>query len=284
MAGNRPPIPANIKREVRQRCGFGCVICGLPLYEYEHIEGYARVQRHVAGEITLLCDRHHREKTAGLLPAEQVTRADSAPFNRRTGASTSYSLNYSGPVCSATIGSNQMTAATNSDFVAVMVDDQPLVGFRFEDEHYLLNISLFDATNELVLSISDNELVYSVDPWDVELVGTRLIVRVASRNIFIDIRFEPPSGIHLERGRMLFNGVELLIHPEYLLVVNNAGLLQRCGFGNCVVALNVGRNSRPLPSGIRMPRVPRYEIDRAAAISWAREQIESSGGDPGGLT
>ncbi|WP_198036130.1 hypothetical protein [Salegentibacter sp. T436] len=65
---NSRNIPLPIQREVRQRCGFGCVICGLPLYEYEHMEEWAKVKRHDAEEITLLCDRHHREKTAGLLP------------------------------------------------------------------------------------------------------------------------------------------------------------------------------------------------------------------------
>lgn len=31
-------IPASVKRAVRQRDGFGCVICGLGIYTYEHID------------------------------------------------------------------------------------------------------------------------------------------------------------------------------------------------------------------------------------------------------
>ena len=50
-------IPAEIKRQVRQRCGFGCIICGLPIYEYEHMEEWAKVKRHRTEEITLLCPR-----------------------------------------------------------------------------------------------------------------------------------------------------------------------------------------------------------------------------------
>ena len=81
MVQDRPPLNAGIMREVRQRCGFGCVICGRPIYEYDHILGWAKVKRHVASEITLLCDNHHREKTAGFLPNERVIEADKAPFN-----------------------------------------------------------------------------------------------------------------------------------------------------------------------------------------------------------
>src|SRR5262249_16069797 len=92
-------IPRPIKRQVRQRCEFGCVICGLPLDEYEHMEGFAKVKRHVAKEITLLCDRHHREKTGGLLPLSDVRDADRNPFNKREGVSPPYNLHYSGNSC-----------------------------------------------------------------------------------------------------------------------------------------------------------------------------------------
>ena len=89
-------IPEPIKRQVRQRCGFGCVVCGLPLFEFEHLKGWANVQRHVAEEITLLCDRHHREKTSGLLPIADIEAADASPFNFRTGVSAPYDLHFRG--------------------------------------------------------------------------------------------------------------------------------------------------------------------------------------------
>ncbi len=72
---NSRNIPLPIQREVRQRCGFGCVICGFPLYEYDHLKGWPNVQEHIASDITLLCDKHHREATSGLLPREKVIEA-----------------------------------------------------------------------------------------------------------------------------------------------------------------------------------------------------------------
>lgn len=57
------------------------MVCGLPLYEYDHLLGWAAVQRHVAEEITLLCDKHHREKTLGLLSNEAVRAANANPLN-----------------------------------------------------------------------------------------------------------------------------------------------------------------------------------------------------------
>jgi hypothetical protein len=88
----RPPIGAEMEKEVRRRCGFGCVMCGLPLYEYDHILGWSNVQRHVAEEITLLCEMHHREKTNGLLPLDHVVAANREPFNLRRAVSRPHDL------------------------------------------------------------------------------------------------------------------------------------------------------------------------------------------------
>src|SRR4051812_17249157 len=82
MSENRPPIPEPIKRIVRQRCGFGCIFCGAPIYDYEHIEEYNKVREHQADNITLLCPNHHREKTAGRLPANIVKERNVAPRNK----------------------------------------------------------------------------------------------------------------------------------------------------------------------------------------------------------
>ena len=31
-------IPPDVKRAVRRACGFGCVICGLGIVDYEHVD------------------------------------------------------------------------------------------------------------------------------------------------------------------------------------------------------------------------------------------------------
>ena len=55
------------------------------------------------------------------------------------------------------IGSN-VAEAQGHDLVAVMIDDIPLVGFRYEDGKYLLQANLFGENNDPILQIIDNEL------------------------------------------------------------------------------------------------------------------------------
>jgi len=157
---SREKITLPMQREIRQRCGFGCVICGLPLYEYEHMLGYAKVQRHVTEEITLLCNQHHRERTSELLPIDVVIAADKNPHNLKEGVSKPYDLHYSGDECEVVIGKNKFItndAGNGVTMTAISIDDMPLLRFSLENGHLLLTLNVFNEFNQFVLQIIDNE-------------------------------------------------------------------------------------------------------------------------------
>jgi len=250
-----------MKREVRQRCGFGCVMCGLPLYTYEHIVGWANVHSHVAEELTLLCDQHQRESTNKLLPREQIIRADKDPYNLREGVSKPYTLHYSGSNCIADIGRNVFSFqddGSNPEFVAFAIDEESIISFRLDSGHWLLNFSVYDRNDDLILLIVDNELIYSVFAWDIELVGRNLIIREAQRIILVDILFEPPSQIKIQRGHFFHNGIEVEIKPDSLYVVNNYSQFSlNRGFG--LHGLNLGMH-KSRTWGFCMEVEPRFKV------------------------
>src|SRR3569832_302716 len=79
-------IPDPVKREIRKRSGFGCVICGLILYDYEHFDPpYEEATRHDPNGICLLCPNHHRRAGRPALSKEEVGRAYAEPFALRRG-------------------------------------------------------------------------------------------------------------------------------------------------------------------------------------------------------
>ena len=260
-SGQRPPIPEPMKREVRQRCGFGCVICGLPLYTYEHMLGWTNVHRHVADELTLLCYQHQYERTHELLPIDDVERANLDPYNLREGVSKPYTLHFSGPNCIADIGKNVFSFrddGSNPAFVAFAIDEESIISFRLDNDHWLLNLNVYDKNDDLILLIVDNELIYSISPWDIELVGRNLIIREAQRKILVDILFEPPSKIKIQRGHFFHNGIEVEIKADCLYVVNN--YLQfsfNNGFG--LNGLNLGIQ-KSKAWGFCMNVMPRFEV------------------------
>jgi hypothetical protein len=272
-------IPEPMQREIRRRCGFGCVVCGLPLYEYEHLLGWANVKRHVAEEITLLCDRHHREKTAGLLPLDRVKEYDANPFNFRVGVSRPYTLHYQGAECEILLGSCKFTARDAGESAVLapfVIDGLAMLGFELSDSHLLLNLHLFNEDNELILLISRNQLIYSPYPWDIRLIRRNLVIRTAKGRFLIDIDFQPPNKVVVKRGRFLRNGVEVDVTPDFFLLVNTKVLFSELWINNMPVGISIGSPTPPGPGGINIGQVPRPGVDRAEALKWAKEQIKQS--------
>lgn len=274
---NSRNIPLPIQREVRKRCGFGCVVCGIPLYDYDHLLGWANVQRHVANEITLLRDKHHREKTSGLLPRKDVIEANAKPFNFREGVSKPYDLHYSGSVCEVIIGSNSFTTEDKGEGTAVIpliIDGLGMLGFILSEGHLLLNMAIFNESNKLILQISNNQLLYSLSPWDIQFVGRKLIIREATKKILIELEFKVPNQIIIKRGRFLRNGIEFLVTPKFALITNNDTLLVGNKMINCVGGIVIGPGELAIPTMIRCEFVPRYFVDSKASLKWAREELK----------
>ncbi len=242
--------------------------------------GWAQVKRHVAEEITLLCDQHHREKTSGLLPAEKVNKANANPYNYQSGVSKPYDLHYSGEGCEAIVGSNKFSTSFKGEgtmMVAVSVDSIPLLGFVVLDGHLLLNLNVFDQHNEPVLHIVNNYLLYSPTPWDISFVGRNLIIREAQRQFLLDITFEVPNRILINRGHFLCNGVEIIIKPEYIFLSNDKRILADCMADDCTVGLAVGPHPQNLGIGFHWPKIKRYfrgksEVNKEEKEAW--EEIQ----------
>jgi hypothetical protein len=85
--------------------------------------------------------------------------------------------------------------------VPLSIDGVAVLAFTLQDGHLLLNLLAYDEHNRLVLVIKNNELVYSISPWDIQLVGRNLTIREAPRQFLLDIVFR----------------------PEYAFLVNSAG-------------------------------------------------------------
>lgn len=112
MAQDRDHLPAEIKRAIRQRCGFGCVFCGSPAFQYDHIEGYA-VTGHDPQAMTLLCLFHHDEKTLKRLPVSAVRKANKSPFNRTADLGSMHPLYFDGPTLDVELGSFTFIGSTD---------------------------------------------------------------------------------------------------------------------------------------------------------------------------
>jgi trigger factor len=271
-----------MKRSVRQRCGFGCILCGKPLYQYDHILGWANVKRHREEEILLLCAEHHDEKTKGLLLEADVREANENPFNLRSDVTVPYTLRFTGNDYRFDIGTIIFSGSldTNGPFVQpIRIDGTPVLSVRLEDSHYLLTLYIADESGRIVMMIRENELVLSSWVWDVEFVARRIIIREGMGKVLVDIEFNLPEGFRIRRGRLLWNGIGLLVTEHWAAVLNNSALLADISIVGCAAGLVLGADRERIGAAFRMPGIRRRGWDRTEAIRWVKNTASESGLD-----
>ncbi len=254
----RPAIPSGIKRKVRQRCGFGCVICGIPIYEYDHVPGYERVKRHRADELTLLCPQHHSEKTKGLLPLDRVLAADRKPFNRQQPETSPYSLWFDGASPEIILGTQLFTCDDSrrpTAMVPILINKQAPFGFTLDNGGMTLNLDARDSRNERVLLICESELIIATGTWDATFVGSTLTIWEESRRLVLCLEMTPPRRITITRYTIDTGGVKIDVDPTKL-EISSPSLPRLAVEGSGTICANigvlVGEHPKALSVGIKL--------------------------------
>ncbi len=245
----RPPIPADVKRSVRKRCGYGCIICGKPIYEYHHIEGFVEKIGHVESEITILCDTCHRKTTNGIFSRDAIVAADTNPFNRRRSTPDVVWMHYGGN-CQVVLGNNVVEFAEMPSAAALVMDGNPICFMEKEDDYWLLSLKIYDEHDRPLLAVSSNELIYRTsDVEDVCYQGGVLTIRRNGRICF-RAGFKPPA-LRIMEAETWWNGIHLNLTADGLLI-NQRPALDNCKAVNCSVAFIVGRDPFAWGCGARL--------------------------------
>jgi len=201
-------IPAEIRRVVRQRCGFGCVVCASSVFDYEHFNPeFSRARHHLPAGITLLCPGCHAKKTRNLMSARRVREANEAPaalnkryaFSEIEGSPRRPFVRFAGMQLR-----NCITPVQIAGFPVLRIEDSEEPGGP-----YRLSASFFNKLGQPSLFIRKNEWQILADTWDVEVVGSTVTVRQGLGEIALKLMFVPGEGLHVERLEMYCAGFRL---------------------------------------------------------------------------
>ena len=189
----RTAIPAAVKLSVRQRARFGCVMCGSPIYDYEHIDGY-NMTGHDPDAMTLLCPMHHREKTAGRLPTELVRRAASSPYNLSHSVGANHPLFYEPGSMILELGNVHLVRGDDqfTEPFGIEIDGQIVLGGVCADGAIEMSIDLRDANNVVLLRVIRGQLRVSTRALDITFVGQVLTIGSLDQQTYLRIVFAPP--------------------------------------------------------------------------------------------
>ena len=230
-------IPENVKREVRIRCGFGCVICGVTITEYEHFfPDFAEAVKHDPDQITLLCPTHHALATKGLLPKENVAASNNSPAARQTGYSELDHPWFTG-IPSLKLGGGGLVTGTT---IPIQVYGENLLQFEppeMEGGVSRISASLRDATGAQFLRIIANEWQVVKGDWDFQLIGKRYIFKDKTGIPMLTMRIEAPKFIAIELLRTSVNGIPICITEDQMNIGSN--IFKDCTMGYCKVGFSI---------------------------------------------
>ncbi|MGN6125523.1 MAG: HNH endonuclease [Humibacter sp.] len=203
-----------MKRAVRQRTGFGCVICGHPITQYEHIIPWAEVKAHDVANITLLCWNHHGEVTKGLLSKTAVREHDRDPHNLKRGRTTPYPLPFDRAHSPRfLLGGHEFRApAGATKFFPVVIDNEPQMRIDAENGRAVLTLTLRDQQDRPILSVHRNELRVNVGAFDYRVEGQEFRIDEARRGTVLRMRYEhEQNAIQIEQAVFRARGVEFQV-------------------------------------------------------------------------
>lgn len=220
--GLKRHIPENIKKEVRLRCGFGCVVCGAMFYDYEHFDPvFEECQSHRAEGITLLCGRHHTNKTRNFFPLAAVKKANNKPYAKHNGFWEDLTFDSMPPTI--LLGTNE-TRCYRDVFIInnkkILCIDSP----ECADSPYLISACFIDNNNNKILDIERNVIKGNSGNVDVVAKGGVLSIKSLEKPItFLELSLKnQPLQFEISKLNMAFEGNKIEIDKQGELKIRNS--------------------------------------------------------------
>lgn len=203
-------IPRDVARQVRKECGFGCVVCGAGIYEYDHFAPeFVDARTHDPAGIALLCCQCHGRKEHKTLSTAEIAERRRRPRCLESGFAKEWfgdrSLNpvivIGGARCEGGFG---LAVAGHGPVILTVPNPEPGLPV-------LVSCAFFDDGGRPMLLVRDNVMHVRSSIFDVEFVGGRLTVRDAPGSIPLAIEFRA-NELHVQRLQALVGGVKFVAH------------------------------------------------------------------------
>jgi len=194
-------IPADVRREVRQRSKFGCVVCRRGFYQYEHIDPpFEDATEHSPEGICCLCGSCHDSVTRGHLSKEAVKtayrRIQDLPLEK-VGPPIG-PLDFHDGNAELLVGGLLYSPAVRtvlryhgSDIICVHPSERG-------SEPGRISAVFTDDDGTEILHLEENEWIGSLKSWDIEIVGQRITARRKKGIVTLQLRLDPPGRIVVE--------------------------------------------------------------------------------------
>ena len=207
----RPHIKSEIKRRVRQKCKFGCVICRCPIYDYEHFDEYTQVKEHRAENIFLICPTCHRKK--GTLYGRDLILQKIKEINTDATKAETISID----AYTFELGNNTIGVFHDGVSFGLSLPNGTHWSFSNANGRCLINSTIIDSQLGKVIEIHDNELVINTGVYDIEFSGGRLVIKKSAGDVVLNLAFKGDENKLSVTGKLEYSANKTII-------INNTGI------------------------------------------------------------
>ena len=232
-------IPNIIKREIRQKCGFGCVVCGSAIYQYHHFDPpFREAKEHNPNGITLLCGKCHDYFTKSIWSDNKLKHYNNNPkCIEREFSFGIFDIGQTPPIVKFGPNTFINTAEIINIYgIPILKIDPPEV----QSGPFRISGLFYNDIGEKIFQIEENEWKGSINNWDIEQTGNSLIIRKDQRKIALVIITNPQRELIINNINMLFKDVKLYgnINNDFIIEIHssrqimssrNVIINQRCG-------------------------------------------------------
>ncbi|WP_447500078.1 HNH endonuclease [Acinetobacter oleivorans] len=208
-------IPSPIKRSVRQRDRFGCILCALPFIQYEHVDPlFCDAQAHLVKGITLLCPTCHAKVTSRQISKTLIKRAMENPKAKEL-KKVSDTLLFTENHPTVKIGG--VTFEKCKTILRCQGED--IFSIAEESGRYFINAKFWDSSGKQNLTIVNNEWVVQTDNiWDLEVKGNTVIIREKFKKPSLIFSLSENNTLTIDKIDMIVKGVSLVGDSNVLKV------------------------------------------------------------------
>lgn len=206
-------ITSSIRRTVRRRSKFGCVICRSGFYQYHHFfPPFEDAIEHNPSQICCLCPGCHARVTCGQMSNEAVAGSYAAiqQNDRSTIEPPTGPLDFYGGSAQLLLGGIRYVPLVRT-LLRYHGDDLITVHPGSENRPGSISAVFTDDAGRVTMLLHHNEWQGAVDAWDIEVIGKSLKVRSAARRIALHLSLEPPGKIVVERLDMRVYDAHILV-------------------------------------------------------------------------
>jgi ferredoxin len=210
MKLNRPSVPVNVSRQLRQDAGFGCCACGHPFIQYHHIIPWAEDEHFRSQDMMVLCGNCHYLCTVGAITENEQRTYKARPRNIIDNqVRGQLYVNKRELVVNLAGGQAVETPKL------LTLSGEPVLSARLDPEHgrVLISAQIHGKDGQIIGQLHDNE--WSMAPklvWDFDARPLYATIRLKAQQIAfsIDVRNDE---INLN-GKWFHKGTRIEFSPS----------------------------------------------------------------------